>query len=426
MFKNEKNSNGISFNFILGLVLVGILLITNPGCKNDRQRIEKFFNVKNEVSLPEETGKDFSPQLDYERITDSITKVNSNNNPQDYQEFSQSVKEIHEEILTYLSRSLNLPEKTRDEVLKQYRDYHDTFAHDYYNQLAEQKNVTLPAETQSYITYNTIISAQHFTNLLSANICNLAGFIITLTTSQSLETSPIGLFLGKSCQAILSLLLKPIAEKIKQAAVIKDFTESKVSLQKHIRNMIIELGTIKDSFVTDIDEHYKLELFFGIKSEAHLCVHARSTIKAGFKLHRYFKLKFNHTNKEILMTLPEPEILSNQIDTQIVDMDNGLLVKIDKRKLNEVSYKVKKWGIKTAIKSGILDNAKKNVHLILKTIFQPIILATDPGYKIRINYKSLPGQKNRIESNSADQTEISKHLTTQYFKNKRLAKLQNN
>lgn len=386
-------------NQVLALVAVGIFLIVNLGCKNGKtQQVEEFFNVEKEVSLPENPGKAFSPQLDYEKITDSISKVNLTSSQQDYPEFSQSVKAIHEEILSYLSESLKLPENVRKEVLERYRDYHETFSREYYKQLAEQNNSILASETQSFITYDTVMSVQYFNNILSANICNLAGFIITLATSGSAESNPVGMFLGKPCRGILNFLLKPIAEKIRRAAVIKDYMISKVSLKSHIRDMIAELGTIRDSYVTDFNERYRLELILGLKSEAKLSVHARSTVKAGFKLHRYFQLEFNHAKKEIIMALPEPEILSNEVEAQIVDMKNGILVKIGKDKLNDLNYKIKRWGFETAIKSGVLDNAKKNVELLLETIFQPIILATDPNYKIVVNFKYLPGQKNRIRS----------------------------
>ncbi|MGD2087160.1 MAG: DUF4230 domain-containing protein [Candidatus Aminicenantes bacterium] len=386
-------------NQVLTLVAVGIFLIVNFGCGNGKtQQVEEFFNVEKEVSLPENPGKAFSPPLDYEKITDSISKVNLNSSSQDYPGFSQSVKTIHEEILTYLSESLKLPEHVRKEVLERYRDYHETFSRDYYQQLAEQNNSTLASETQSFITYDTVMSAQHFTNILSANICNLSGFIITLATTGSAEVNPVGMFLGKPCRVILNYLLKPIAEKIRRAAVIKDYTISKVSLKSHIRDMIAELGTIRDSYVTDFNERYRLELILGLGSTAKLSVHARSTVKAGFKLHRYFQLNFNHTQKEIIMALPEPEILSNEVKAQIVNMKNGLLVRIDKDKLNDLNDKIRRWGFETAIKSGVLDNAKKNVELLLETIFQPIILATDPDYKIVIDFKYLPGQQNRIRS----------------------------
>jgi hypothetical protein len=401
MMKIGKNKK-VSFSKpMLVLVGVGIFLNINLGCGNGRkQRVEKFFNVEKEVSLPGNPGEGFSPQLDYERIADSIKKVNRDSTPQDYLGFSQSVKAIHEEILVYLSENLKLPENIQKEVLRQYRDYHETLTHDYYKQLAELNDTTLASNTQSFITYDTIMSAQHFRNILSANICNLAGFITTLATSRAAGFEPLGMFLGKPCQVILNFLLRPIAEKIKRAAVIKDYTISQVSLKKHISNMIAELGTIRDNYVTDFDEQYKLELILGLKSQAHLSVHARFTLKAGFKLHRYFQLEFEHTLKKIIITLPAPEILSNEVETQIVDMENGILVKIDKEKLNNLNNKVRRWGFETALESGILENAKKNVELILSTIFQPIILATDPGYKIVINFKHLPGQKNKLNSPS--------------------------
>jgi hypothetical protein len=71
-----------------------------------------------------------------------------------------------------------------------------------------------------------------------------------------------------------------------------------------------------------------------------------------------------------------------------MDMENGWFVKIDKDKINRVNRKARQWSYDVAIESGILKNAKKNAGIILKTIFQPIVMAMDPDYKISIRFKS--------------------------------------
>jgi hypothetical protein len=178
--------------------------------------------------------------------------------------------------------------------------------------------------------------------------------------------------------------------------VIQDFTVSKVSIKQHIRKMIVEMGTVKDNFRTVFDEEYTLKLIFGLKSQANLKLQVKSIVKAGFKLDKFFKLEFDHGTKEIVLTLPEPEILSNEIDARVKNMEDGWFVKIDKEKLNWVNQKARQWSYDKAIESGILKNAKRNAELILKTIFQPIVLATDQDYKISIRFKTSGNKGTKV------------------------------
>ncbi len=109
--------------------------------------------------------------------------------------------------------------------------------------------------------------------------------------------------------------------------------------------------------------------------------------------------------KQMILTLPEPEILSNEVDPKIVNMEDGLLVDIDKAKINQVLRQGKNWSYNQAIESGILDKAMDNSDMILKTIFQPIVAATDQHYKVVIKFKSSTNEQTRvlIDNNKMEQ-----------------------
>ena len=386
----DENTRKIFTYAVIALVaLVAILISASVGFdKGVKHQIERSYNVKKEIPIDPVEQKPFQPKLDYERITNAVAKVGDANNPKDYRVFSQSVKQIHGTILEFLSEKLGLTEEEQQSVLEHYNEYHEGFAGDYYKQLTKLNKSTFSDKEKSFVTYDTVQSVGNLSSILSSNICNLAGFILTLATTQSKYSSPMGMFLGKPCQFLLSKALNPIVRELKRLAVIKDLTVSKISLRKHIREMIVEMGTVKDSFRTVIDEEYILKLILGLESRANFSLHVKSIVKAGFKLDKFFKLEFDHETKEIVLTLPEPEILSNEIDARVMDMENGWFVKIDKDKINRVNRKARQWSYDVAIESGILKNAKKNAGIILKTIFQPIVMAMDPDYKISIRFKS--------------------------------------
>lgn len=389
MIKDENYRRIFTFAVIALVALVAILISANVGFDQGvKHQIERSYNIDKVIPIDTEEQTQFQPNLDFDRITNSIPKPGEVSNSKSFNGFSQSLKQIHGGILDFLSEKLELTEEERQSVQTNYNEYHEKFAGDYYNQLIELNKSTFSGKEETFITYGTAQSVRNLSSILSSNICNLAGFVITVTTAHSQKTSPLGMLLGKPCQFLLSVGLNPILRELKRRAVIQDFTISKVSLIQHFREMIVELGTVKESFRAVFDEAYTVKLILGLKSEAKLKLRVKSIVKAGFKLDKFFNLEFDHGAKNIVLTLPEPEILSNEIDARVKKLENGWFVKIDEEKLNRENQKVREWSYDKAIESEMLKDARRNAKLILKTIFQPILLSTDPEYKISIKFKS--------------------------------------
>ena len=408
MIKDENYKRIFTFVAITLIALVAILISAGMGFdKGIKHQVERSYNVHKEMPIKTESQTPFQSNLDFDRITNSIPKPGEHSSPQGFNDFSRSLKQIHSGILEFFSEKLDLTEEEKQSVLKNYNEYHKEFAGNYYDQLIALNESASSPKEESFITYGTAQSVRNLSSILSSDICSLAGFVITLATSQSKESSPLGMLLGKPCQFLLSAGLNPILRELKRRAVIQDFTVSRISLKKHIRKMIVEMGTVKDNFRTVFNEDYTVKLIFGLKSRANLRLHVKSIVKAGFKLDKFFKLEFHHETKEIVLTLPEPEILSNEIDAKVKNIEDGWFVKIDEEKLNRMNKKVREWSYKEAIKRKILENARANAELILKTIFQPIVLATDPEYKISIKFKvadNLPieNKTDDLEANEED------------------------
>ncbi len=108
---------------------------------------------------------------------------------------------------------------------------------------------------------------------------------------------------------------------------------------------------------------------------------------------------------EIIITLPEPEVLTNEIVPKIENIEEGWFIEIDKQKINKALVNVKKILKNEALKSNILDRAKENAGSILKVIFQPIVMAADPPLKITINFELPKKEKTPVLLNKKEQIE---------------------
>ncbi len=84
-----------------------------------------------------------------------------------------------------------------------------------------------------------------------------------------------------------------------------------------------------------------------------------------------FKVDIDRTDRRIILRMPSPKILSNEVDLRLVDVDNGIAIKIDKYKYNRVFAKAKNETKLNALRKGILRRAKTNAYQVIGDFLRP-------------------------------------------------------
>lgn len=342
-----------------------------------------------------EPGKDeFVPNIDLKRIKYLFSQY-SESDIFDYALFEKSLKSINDEILRLTADNLGFSKSEKKELLQQYKKKHKEVSRDFHSRIIDLNESECIAKDETFISYSTYNCAKNFEQVLSSNICNLASYILTFADIVPSRTMKI--IWGKPCDFILSTALKPIAKYIKKLAIVEDYTKSEIALENQIRNQLLELATAEDVIKTVWEQEYirKLRFWFW-DSKAKIISKISARVKAGFNLKRHFGVDFDHASNEIVVSLPEPEILSCEIEHEIVDIENGILIRIDEDKINDVNRKVRDWVQKQAIESGILGKAKRDSQSVLKMLFKPIVMATDQPYRLRAKFKSENAADDRI------------------------------
>lgn len=95
-------------------------------------------------------------------------------------------------------------------------------------------------------------------------------------------------------------------------------------------------------------------------------------IKAGYN---FEEIDWSVKDREIIVKLPEAEILSNQIDLdslRIYVEDESIFNQIGLEENNEALNKLKKSAETSAIENGLLDNARSNAETILTGFFSSV------------------------------------------------------
>jgi hypothetical protein len=399
------------------IILIGVIAFTLGKSKGARYRARELYKLEKTLGLKDIEEKDFNPGFDeetYENMVAAAVDVKlDDDNFDSLGMFSQSLKKIHVAMLNYATEALVLNEEEGRKVLEQYEGLHERLAIDYYKELRERKKelknkkreILVDRNSEPFITYNTYESTHEFAKVISSHICNLAG--LSIATADSTMPGgfgkPVGIFLGPICKYILSRALKVVENKLREWAIIKDYTISREELKSHIREMIVHLGTAQDTFETTFDETYVRTILFFFESTANLEMVSKSVVTAGFRLNGYFDLSFNHEEKKIILTLPPPVILSVDSDTRMTNMENGWFVEISADNINTAYYSVKEEARYRSLETGLLKKAKENSKLILRTLFEPFLTFTEYQYTFDIEYDSRLGTGSaRVETNNLD------------------------
>lgn len=391
--------------FVVFLVLVGVALVfafrysKRLGYEQAAHlKVDELFDVKNELKFGD---VEFKPQIDYDGFVDLLGKINSDKGGEYSEPFKQYVKKANAEIFELVAESLNLEPSLKAEVQELYESRSEDLNESIYNQLLEENKSILDDNDEKVFKDSTYRCAENLEKVLSRNICSIAGYIFTLATAQDAGNGTVGTFWGKSCEFVLETALKPLAEKIKEKAIIKDYSHSIASLKKHLRDNILELATIEDQLEINWEQSYRRTLFNIPISESNLDMKVKSRVKAGFNLKNSFEVKFNHSKKTILLVLPEPEILTIELNHKIIEMKMGLLRKIGEDELNKVLQDIRNLTHNQAIRKGILEKARQNSQIVINTLISPILMETDYRYKIKVEFTrqtpSTPTDTDRIK-----------------------------
>ena len=129
---------------------------------------------------------------------------------------------------------------------------------------------------------------------------------------------------------------------------------------------------------------------FGIAvSSTEVEVSAISLMKVGFKLDRYFDVSLNDRRKQVVVTLPEPEILSHEVYPKFDKLDVGWLREVENIELNQNINALRAAFRDDAYDSNIFDQSKSQVKELMELLLLPIVSNLNGAYKLVVRFKEV-------------------------------------
>ncbi|MCE7993380.1 MAG: hypothetical protein HEP71_15445 [Roseivirga sp.] len=371
---------------------------------------KKFDDIYKIDSAFKDISGQFKPSVDKVAIVNSLAEITSDGPGRDSPGLEDNFKKINKQFISYLANTYYLSNQERELLLQRYDASHTDIYRASFEDFVDLNNETFIEDEEVLFTQNNFTSVSNFEGVLGKGACLAMG----LFTGSVVDVPVNSLFLSVAkenfCETIATAAFLPLIEELKRQAIIKDYEQSTIRIKSQIQRLVAELATsevkkqttVEKDFVTKVDW-----LITTTTSWADVDIDATSVTKAGFKLQEYFELVFDHEHKVIEVHLGKPQILSHEVNYQARNLDDGWAVSIKPEMVNQVINEARDILYDHALNnSNLLDKSWENAQVVIKTIFQPIVLSTPEPYIVKL-YADGYGEKVIFSPESQG---IRKHL----------------
>jgi len=186
------------------------------------------------------------------------------------------------------------------------------------------------------------------------------------------------------CGIAVDEAINPMLKRLKEKSAMIDFMRSKGMLSQKIEKTMAELGTVEIRDKKGLSKSLSTKVLGYDVSKTDLEIVAISILKVGFKLDEYFEISMNSKTKELLVTLPQPTILSHEVYPRIDKLDIGWMRELKVDDFNKNFNLLRAEFKKDLNGSMAFDDSKVKAKEIMEMLLSPIL---QNGYTMKMNYK---------------------------------------
>ena len=308
-------------------------------------------------------------------------------NPRRYKrEFDQLVYDINTDILQHVSRRMGLNDSLRVEVIEEYDRQHPQFAELYYSDFMRQRDSTA-AVYEAWYEEGGGKLIQVFEEIASNYTCFMVNKVLAVVIrTRNGNILAKGADVENPCKVATGEALRPMMARMQERAAIDDFSKSRGLFQEKVENVIGELATIEIRDKKGINKELQTSIWGMNVSKTDVEITAISILKVGFKLDRQFQIDLTERDKTVIITLPEPQILSHEVLPKIEKLDIGWLRELESVNINEGVNSLREAFRAEAIESDVMSRAKIQARELMNTMFLPLVRTIGDDYRIEVRF----------------------------------------
>lgn len=326
--------------------------------------------------------------VDYDGLVESIAALRVTGEKDGFVHFHGVVDTLHRTVLDYIAQRLDLTDAEYTLMMIEYGASSGDLLINYQQMMGATNVDSITPAPRSVVSYESYNSVNEFVGIFSGHACGLLSFPGRAQLKQAAglvdeEGSAGALDVRLTCRNVLQEAIAPIAQALRKKAVIRDLNTSQMTIESQVRRTVVELATAEEHLSADFTDLYQTKFLF-MKSEAVLHARADATVKVGFDLNKRFSIEMDHDTRRMTIRLPEPEVLSNDVEVEFIDVKDGTLIKIDREKYNAALVHARERIAQEVAGSTIFVTAKHNARRIIQTVFQPMMALPEFSYEVDV------------------------------------------
>ncbi len=351
-----------------------------------------FYNIFKgeavESSIPRAMQMTYIP-TDFKMNLDEQKTLEILSNPQRYkQEFDDLILNFNTNLVVHVSNRMGLNNQLRTAAVNEYRKMHPYVRQMYFNDFIGLTDTTSQIY-QSWYENQGATAVDLLNEVASKYTC----FFITSIMSTVLKTQDGKLAVQGSkietpCGIALTEGLRPMVKRLQDAAAIRDFGKAKGMMKEKVEKAISELAVMEVRDKKGITVNNSTKVWGYDVSTTNVDITAISIIKVGYNLNQYLDISVDDNSRTVVVTLPQPQILSHEVYPKIENLDVGWMRELNSQDFNENINKLRQAFREEALKSDIFNKARQKAGGVMDMLLSPVVQNISKNYKITVRFKN--------------------------------------
>jgi Protein of unknown function (DUF4230) len=342
----------------------------------------------NYTSVPQDMQITYVP-ADFKSTLDDENALAVLSNPERYKsEFSDIVYQFNLDLLHHVANRMGLPDALKGEVEGEYKKHHPYLKQLYFNDFVALKD-TNSTVYQSFYANNATNAVEALNEVASKYTCFLVNSVISaIVKSNAGKMSVKGVDVNTPCGVAMAEGLNPMIKRLQDRAAINDFSHAKGFMQEKVEKVVSELATVELRDKKGLSKQLNTKVLGYDVSTTDIEISAISILKVGFKLDRYFNLNLDNKRRTVVVTLPEPTILSHEVYPRVDKLDVGWMREITDADFNKNFNTLREQFRQEALESNVMMKAKKQATEIMDVMLRPMISNIGKGFKMEVRFQN--------------------------------------
>ncbi len=299
-------------------------------------------------------------------------------------EFNNFLYEYNMALVSHMGKRMGFTDSLMILARDRYNDHHGYVKELYYKDFMKLRTGA-NKQTDTWYREDNAKAVEAFNEVSSKYTCFIVNHILTsILETKDGYLKVEGRRINEPCSIALEEGIAPMIKRLKEKALIDDFTRSRGLLSEKIETTIAELATMEVRDKKGLKRKLQSKVMGYNVSSTDIDISAISILKAGFKLDQYFDIKMYSQGKRLVVTLPQPEILSHEVYPRIDKLDIGWMRSIKDEDFNKNFNLLRDEFRKDALKSDIYLKSKEKVKEVLHILLSPLL---SDGYQMEVRFE---------------------------------------